>query len=392
MTMRTITILGSTGSIGQQTIDVLQQWQEPYRIGYLATHTNIELLAQQVERLRPLGVVVVEERAWMEFRRRSSFDGPVLCGVEGLQEAAADARNSIVVVSLVGAISIFPTLAALQAGIPVALASKEALVSAGHILMRQARHAGVPVLPIDSEHSAALQCLLGEDPETIEELILTASGGPFRTTPRERLAQVTVEEALRHPRWRMGAKITIDSATLMNKGLELIEAHWLFALPPERLRVLIHPQSIVHALVAFCDGSVKAQLALPDMRIPIAYALSYPRRLSLAVERLDLAALGQLNFEPPDEERFPCLRLAWEALRQGGSLPTVLNAANEVAVAAFLSRAIRFVDIPELIERALSHFPPLAEPTLEEVLELDRQTRLFVQQAVRMRASVSQRR
>lgn len=389
MTMRTITILGSTGSIGRQTIEVLQQWQEPYRIGYLATHTNVELLAEQVQRLRPLGVVVIDERACAEFRRRFSFAGPILCGIEGLQESAADARNSVVVISIVGAVSIFPTLAALRAGIPVALASKEALVSAGHILMRLARRAGVPVLPIDSEHSAAFQCLLGEEADSIERLILTASGGPFWSLPRERLAEVTVEEALRHPRWRMGAKITVDSATLMNKGLELIEAHWLFDLPPERLGVLVHPQSIVHALVAFRDGSVKAQLALPDMRIPIAYALSYPRRLPLSVERLDLASIGQLHFEPPDPERFPCLRLAWEALRRGGSVPTVLNAANEVAVAAFLSRTIRFVEIPELIERALSYFPYLAEPSLEEVLELDRQVRLFVQQAVLRRVAVS---
>lgn len=384
-----MTILGSTGSIGQQTLEVLQQWDESVQIGYLATRTNIELLAQQVQRFHPLGVVIVDEHACAEFRRRFSFSGRILCGVAGLQEAAADTRNGIVIISLVGAVGILPTLAAVRAGIPVALASKEVLVSAGHIVMREARRAGVPLLPIDSEHSAALQCLRGEERESLEELVLTASGGPFRTLPRERFESITVEEALRHPNWRMGHKITVDSATLMNKGLEVIEAHWLFDLPPERIRVLIHPQSIVHALLYFRDGSVKAQLALPDMRIPIAYALSYPRRLPLAVQRLDLATIGRLEFEPPDAERFPCLRLALEALRVGGSAPTVLNAANEVAVAAFLEGAIRFLDIPELIHRALESFPSLPEPTLEEVLEIDRQVRLFVQRAVQERVSSS---
>ncbi len=376
--VRTVTVLGSTGSIGRQALEVLRQWHEPVRIAYLATNANIELLAEQARQFQPLGVVIVDERAYAEFRRSAVFSGRVLCGLEGLQEAASDACNDLVLVSLVGAVAIQPTVAAVRAAIPVALASKEVLVSAGHILMREARLRDVPVLPVDSEHSAALQCLLGEDPGAVEQLTLTASGGPFRTLPKERFTEITVADALRHPTWRMGAKITVDSATLMNKGLEVIEAHWLFGLPPERIRVLIHPQSVVHALVAFRDGSVKAQLAVPDMRIPIAYALSYPQRYPLPVERLDLAALGRLEFEPPDEERFPCLRLALRALEAGGSMPTVLNAANEVAVSAFLGGAIRFVDIPRLIERALEHFPQLPEPSLEQVLEIDRQVREFV--------------
>ncbi|MCS7176940.1 MAG: 1-deoxy-D-xylulose-5-phosphate reductoisomerase [Candidatus Kapabacteria bacterium] len=376
--MRTITILGSTGSIGRQTLEVLRQWPEPFRIGYLATHSNVELLAEQVRTFQPAGVVIVDEQAWKEFRRQVPFPGPVLCGFEGLQEAAAESSNGLVVVSLVGAGGILPTLAALQAGIPVALANKEVLVSAGHLVMRAVEEHRVPLLPIDSEHSAILQCLQGEPDGSVEELVLTASGGPFRTLPKERLAEVTVEEALRHPNWQMGAKITVDSATLMNKGLEVIEAHWLFRMPLERIRVLIHPQSIIHALVYFRDGSVKAQLSLPDMRIPIAYALSYPQRHPLALPRLDLAALGRLEFEEPDTERFPCLGLALEALRHGGSAPAVLNAANEVAVAAFLRGAIRFVDIPRLVEEALGYFDVLPHPTLEQVLEIDRQARLFV--------------
>ncbi|MCS6966431.1 MAG: 1-deoxy-D-xylulose-5-phosphate reductoisomerase [Candidatus Kapabacteria bacterium] len=380
--MRTVTILGSTGSIGQQALDVLSRWWEPVRIAYLATNSNVELLAEQVNRLQPLGIVVVDERAYMEFRRRFPFAGRVLCGVEGLQEAASDPCNDVVLVSLVGAVGILPTLAAIRAEIPVALASKEALVSAGHIVMQEARARGVPVLPVDSEHSGVLQCLLGEDHASIEQLVLTASGGPFRTLPKERFRDITVADALRHPNWRMGNKITVDSATLMNKGLEVIEARWLFDIAPDQIRVLIHPQSIVHALVYFRDGSVKAQLALPDMRIPIAYALSYPQRSPLAVERLDLAAVGQLEFEPPDEERFPCFHLALEALHRGGTMPAVLNAANEVAVAAFLNGALRFVDIPRLVEEALQHFTVIAEPTLEQVLEVDRQTRQFVHRQV----------
>jgi 1-deoxy-D-xylulose-5-phosphate reductoisomerase len=376
--MRTVSILGSTGSIGQQALDVLQQWQEPIRIGYLTTNANVDLLAEQAERFQPLGVVLVDEQAYAEFRRRSSFRGRILCGIEGLQEAAADTRNDIVLVAIVGALSILPTVAALRAGIPVALASKEALVSAGHILMREARLHRVPILPVDSEHSAVLQSLVGEVPEAIERIVLTASGGPFRTLPKERFAEITVADALRHPNWRMGSKITVDSATLMNKGLEVIEARWLFDLPPERIGVLVHPQSIVHALVYFRDGSVKAQLSVPDMRIAIAYALSYPHRMPLAVERLDLSAVGCLEFEPPDEERFPCFRLALEALRCGGTAPAVLNAANEVAVTAFLNGAVRFVDIPRLVEQALVHFPVVPEPTLEQVLDIDRQTRQFV--------------
>ncbi|MEN3026770.1 MAG: 1-deoxy-D-xylulose-5-phosphate reductoisomerase [Chlorobiota bacterium] len=376
--MRTITVLGSTGSIGRQTLEVLRRWPEPFRIRYLGTHSNVELLAEQVRTFQPAGVVIVDEQAWKEFRRQVPFQGPVLCGSEGLQEAAAESSNDVVVVSLVGAGGILPTLAALRAGIPVALANKEVLVSAGHLVMRAAEEHRVPLLPIDSEHSAILQCLQGEPDGSVEELVLTASGGPFRTLPKERLAEVTVEEALRHPNWQMGAKITVDSATLMNKGLEVIEAHWLFKMPLERIRVLIHPQSIVHALVYFRDGSVKAQLSLPDMRIPIAYALSYPQRHPLALPRLDLAAFGRLEFEEPDTERFPCLGLALEALRHGGSAPAVLNAANEVAVAAFLRGAIRFVDIPRLVEEALGHFDVLPHPTLEQVLEIDRQARLFV--------------
>jgi 1-deoxy-D-xylulose-5-phosphate reductoisomerase len=376
--MRTVTILGSTGSIGQQALEVVRHWREPLRIGYLATNANVERLSEQVRTFQPLGVVLMDERAYAQFRRQVSFSGRILCGLEGLQEAAADARNDLVIVSLTGAVGILPTLAALRAGIPVALASKEVLVSAGHIVMQEARQRAVPILPIDSEHSAVLQCLRGEEAESLERLVLTASGGPFRTLPKERFAEITVADALQHPNWRMGQKITVDSATLMNKGLEVIEARWLFDLAPEHIEVVVHPQSIVHALVYFRDGSVKAQLSLPDMRIPIAYALSYPQRHPLAVPRLDLAALGTLSFEPPDYERFPCLRLALEALRRGGTSPAVLNAANEVAVAAFLEGAIRFVDIPRLVEQALAHFPVVETPDLEQVLEIDRQAREFV--------------
>jgi 1-deoxy-D-xylulose-5-phosphate reductoisomerase len=385
--MRRITILGSTGSIGQQTLQVLQHWRQRVSIRYLATNTNIELLAQQVERFQPVGVVIGDAQACQRFRQLSAFRGRILCGIEGLQEAAADPENDLVVVALVGAQGILPTLAALQAGIPIALANKEVLVSAGAIVTETARRAGVPILPIDSEHSAVLQCLIGERRDAVERLILTASGGPFRTLPKERFAEITVEQALQHPNWRMGAKITVDSATLMNKGLEVIEAHWLFGLPPERIQVLIHPQSIVHALVEFCDGSVKAQLAVPDMRLPIAYALSYPDREPLALPRLDLSAIGKLEFEAPDLERFPCLRLALEALRAGGTHPAVLNAANEAAVEAFLSGHLRFVDIPAVVEAVLERMPVSAEPDLETVLAADAHARSLARLEIQRRRS-----
>jgi len=370
--MRTLTILGSTGSIGRQALDVVATHHPDVRLGFLTTYRNATLLAEQVARYHPYGVAIVSEDAYRIFREISNFDGPILCGTDGILDAAAWEENDIVLSALVGFAGVAPTLAAIERGTTIALANKESLVVAGELITARARERNVPILAVDSEHSAILQCIVGESHSSIEQIILTASGGPFRTYSSSQLMHVTPDDALQHPTWTMGAKITIDSATLMNKGFEVIEAHWLFDLPPERIGIVIHPQSIVHSFVMFCDGSVKAQLSLPDMRLPIHYALTYPERRPTALQRIDWDQLRVLEFEKPDPARFPCLQLALDALATGGSAPAVLNAANEVAVTAFLQRTIHFPQIPRIVEQTLATIAPSPLTSLEDLTVLDR--------------------
>ncbi len=354
--MKRLSLLGSTGSIGEQTLAVVAAFPERFRAVALAAGRNVTKLAEQVERFRPERVSVADAAGARELRERLG-DAAVEIGVgaEGL-EAVATHPAEMVMSGLVGAVGLEPTLAAIRAGRDVGLANKEVLVMAGALVFREVRRAGVRLLPVDSEHSAIFQCLEGQRRQDVARIVLTASGGPFRTWTREQIASATREQALKHPNWEMGEKITIDSATLMNKGLEVIEARWLFDAPPEQIGVVVHPESIVHSLVEFVDGSVLAQLGLPDMRVPIALALSHPERLPLELPRFDLAALGRLHFEEPDRKRFPALDLAFAALRGGEAAPAVLNAANEVTVRAFLDGRIAFPAISETNAAVLEAF------------------------------------
>jgi 1-deoxy-D-xylulose-5-phosphate reductoisomerase len=340
--MRRLAVLGSTGSVGEQALTVAEAFPDRYAVVGLAAGRNIEKLAEQVRRFEPEVVSVADAAAADLLRKRLRRDDlAVEWGADGL-DAVATHAGDLVVAGLVGAVGLRPTLAAIRAGRDIALANKEVLVTAGALVLREARACGVTLLPVDSEHSAIFQALAGQRRQDVARLILTASGGPFRTWTPERIARATVAQALDHPNWDMGPKITIDSATLMNKGLEVIEARWLFDVPPQQVDVVVHPQSIVHSMVEFLDGSVLAQLGLPDMRVPIAVALAHPERLPLDSPRLDLAALGRLDFETPDRKRFPCLDLAYAALAADEAAPAVLNAANEVSVAAFLAGEISF--------------------------------------------------
>jgi len=340
-----LSLLGSTGSIGEQTLAVVAAAPERFEVVALGAGRNIAKLADQVRRFRPGLVSVADAAGAAELRDRlGSQPVELLVGDEGLR-TVAECPADLVVSALVGAAGLAPTLAAIRAGRDIALANKEVMVTAGALVLREAKAHAVALLPVDSEHSAIFQALSGQRIEDVERLILTASGGPFRTWTAEQIAEATIEQALNHPNWDMGPKITIDSASLMNKGLEVIEARWLFDIPPERVDVVVHPQSIIHSLVEFVDTSVLAQLGLPDMRVPIAVALAYPERIDLDLPVLDLPALGRLDFETPDRKRFPCLELAFEALRANEAAPAVINAANEVAVAAFLDGRIRFPEI-----------------------------------------------
>lgn len=354
--MRAIAVLGSTGSIGRQTLDVMRWHPDEFRIVGLAAGRDSAAFAEQVAEFQPRHVCIAERD-----------------GAERLVDMATQPDVDVLVVASSGTVGFRPTIAALEAAKPVALANKETLIMAGHLVTAAAARGGAPLLPIDSEHSAIWQCLQGEEPytERVRRLLLTASGGAFRDRPRSDLASVTPAEALKHPTWSMGPKITIDSATLMNKGLEVIEAHWLFGLPFDCIDVVIHHQSVIHSLVEFLDGSVKAQLGVPDMRLPIQYALAHPRRLPASAERLDLTAVGSLTFAAVDADKYPSLTLAYAAGRQGGSAPTVLNAANEVAVRRFLDGELAFMDIPRLIEATLDAQTVVADPSLDEVLAAD---------------------
>jgi len=385
---RRLAVLGSTGSVGQQTLAVAAAFQERFRVVALAAGRNVEALADQVRRFSPERVSVGCEEGARELRQRlgAAADRVTLgVGSRGL-EAVATHPADLVMAALVGAVGLRPTLAAVRAGRDVALANKEVLVMAGALVRREAAARGTTLLPVDSEHNAIFQALAGQRRQDVRRLLLTASGGPFRTWTRERIAAASKSEALNHPNWDMGPKITVDSASLMNKGLEVIEARWLFDVAPERVEVLVHPQSIVHSLVEFVDGSVLAQLGLPDMRVPIAVCLAHPERLPLDLPSLDLVAIGRLDFEAPDRARFPCLELAYRALRGAESAPAVLNAANEVSVAAFLDERISFPTIPQVNRAVLdAHLNERSVGKLEDlddVLEADAFARACAQQQI----------
>ncbi len=374
--MKRLAILGSTGSIGTSTLDVVEGSPDRFQVVALAARASLDRLETQVRRHAPRLVSVGSEASARELRRRlGRIPSEVVWGTAGLLQAVADAGADLVVSAIVGADGLLPTMRAVTAGKDVALANKESLVMAGQLLTAEAHARGARILPVDSEHSAIFQCLGGNGTGGVRRIVLTASGGPFRTRSRSAMASVTPEEALKHPNWSMGKKITIDSATLMNKGLEVIEAHWLFGLPVDGVDVIIHPQSIIHSLVEYVDGSILAQLGVPDMRIPIQYALTYPERQSNMVPRLTLEQLTGLTFEAVDREKFPCLDLAYEAALAGGSSPAVLNAANEVAVHRFLNRRLGFDEIPTLIRKALDAHPRRAVGSVEDVLEVDREVR-----------------
>ncbi len=379
-----IAVLGSTGSIGTQTLDVVRLFPNRFDIRALTAGSNADLLIAQAREFLPECVVIgdVARRKQVE-EAVGSLGVRVLTGQQGLCEAAALEEVDTVVAALVGFAGLKSVLAGLRGGKKVALANKETLVVAGRLVTSLLQDGQGMLLPVDSEHSAIFQCLAGESGRSVESLVLTASGGPFRTRPADTFGTITKEQALTHPNWSMGAKITIDSATMMNKGLEVVEAHWLFDMSPERISVLVHPQSIVHSLVVFEDGSVKAQLGLPDMRLPIQYALSYPERWAASRERLDWSDAMHLHFEPPDRAKFPCLDLAYEALAAGGAAPAILNAANEQAVALFLAEKIRFTDIPDVIGEALGRMPAQAEPSLEDLVACDAEARRIVLKHIR---------
>ena len=374
--MKNIAVLGCTGSIGKSTLDVVRKHPDIFSVQMLITNRNIELLAEQIAEFKPEYAVIYDEIAYKEFIHLYQFQNVKLWqGQEGIQRVFEEKKPDHLVNAFVGFAGLEPTIRAINSGIPVALANKESLVVAGSLVMQLAKKNNVDIFPIDSEHSAIWQCLAGEQNNEINRLIITASGGPFRTAKKEILETVTPEQALKHPNWKMGPKITIDSATLMNKGLEIIEAYWLYKVPVERLTVLIHPQSIIHSMVEFKDKSIKAQLGIPDMRLPIQYALSYPNRYPLNITGMDFTKITALTFEQPDYQKFPCLGLAFAALEKADSYPAVLNAANEVAVNAFLNRRIKFTQINKVIETLLDSHQKIQATEFDDFLQIDQSTR-----------------
>lgn len=369
--MKKIAILGSTGSIGTQTLDIVRE-QKDIEVTAIAAGSNITLLERQIREFSPKLACVYDREKAMELRIKTA-DLPVkiVSGMEGLLEVSVFPESEILVTAIVGMLGIRPTVAAIAAGKKIALANKETLVTAGHLIMPMAREHGVPILPVDSEHSAIFQSLQGNEENNISKILLTASGGPFRGRKREELEHIQVEDALKHPNWSMGRKITIDSSTLVNKGLEVMEAKWLFGVELEQIQVVVHPQSVIHSAVEYEDGAVMAQLGTPDMRLPIQYALYYPKRLPLSGERLNLFSLGSLTFEQPDTETFRGLALAYEAMKRGGNVPTVYNAANERAVALFLAGKTGYLNIAEIIETCMEQIAYRENPSLEEILETE---------------------
>lgn len=379
--MKRIAILGSTGSIGTQALDVIARHPDEFEAYVLTAYNNAQLLIEQARRFNPEMVVIANELHY-ETVRNALADLPikVYAGSESLCQVVQDSNVDIVLAAMVGFAGLRPTISAIQANKPVALANKETLVVAGALITRLAEAHHVPILPVDSEHSAIFQCL--EPGNRIEKILLTASGGPFRCCTAEQLRTVTKSQALAHPTWNMGAKVTIDSASMMNKGFEVMEARWLFGVEPQRIEVVVHPQSVIHSMVQFEDGAVKAQLGVPDMRLPIQYALAYPRRLHSNFQRLDFSQMRELTFERPDPVRFPCLGLAYEALRQGGNLPCTLNAANEVANLAFRQDRISFPQIADLIARTMQHVPFDKKAELETYLETDKAARQYAESLI----------
>ena len=372
--MKKISILGSTGSIGTQTLEVARE-NGDLQITALAAGNNIELLEKQIREFHPGLVAVWKEEKAKELKDRvKDLDVKVVCGMDGLLEVATEPSSEILVTAIVGMIGIRPTIAAMKAGKDIALANKETLVTAGHIIIPLAKECNVQIRPVDSEHSAIFQCLNGEHRSQLKKILLTASGGPFRGKKKEELKHVQVEDALKHPNWSMGRKITIDSATLVNKGLEMMEARWLFGVEPKDIQIVVQPKSIIHSMVEFVDGAVIAQLGTPDMKLPIQYALYYPNRRHLPGDRLDFWTLNQITFEKPDMENFPGLKLAFNAAAAGGTMPTVYNAANERAVAKFLDRKIGFLDIPEIIRSCMEEHKVTKNPTVEQILETEAAT------------------
>lgn len=376
--MKKIAILGSTGSIGTQTLEVVRCNPE-LEVAALAAGTRVDKMEEQIREFRPAIAGMWTEEAARDLRNRvSDLDIKIVSGMEGLLEIAEMPESGVLVTAIVGMIGIRPTMAAIRAGKDIALANKETLVTAGHIIMPLAKERGVSILPVDSEHSAIFQALNGEPADRVEKILLTASGGPFLGRTREQLANIQVEDALRHPNWSMGHKITVDSSTLVNKGLEVMEARWLFGVELEQIQVVVHPQSIIHSAVQYVDGAIIAQMGVPDMKLPIQYALFYPDRRPMAGKRVDLFELGQLTFLRPDMEAFIGLRLAYRAAEQGGSMPTVFNAANERAVALFLERKIGYPEITELIGEAMEHHKAVPAPNVEEILAAEAETYEYI--------------
>lgn len=381
--MKKIAILGSTGSIGTQTLDIVRE-QGDIEVVAMAAGGNIELLEKQIREFMPKLVSVWDEKKAAELRTKTAdLQVKIRCGMEGLLEVATIAESEILVTAIVGMLGIRPTIAAIEAGKKIALANKETLVTAGHIIMPLAKKYGVPILPVDSEHSAIFQSLQGAGSNKINKILLTASGGPFRGRKKEELRNIQVEDALKHPNWEMGRKITIDSSTLVNKGLEVMEAKWLFDVSLDQIQVVVHPQSVIHSAVEYEDGAVIAQLGTPDMRLPIQYALYYPERRNLSGKRLDLFEMGNLTFEKPDTENFRGLALAYEAMKRGGNVSTVYNAANEKAVSLFLNRQIGYLDIVELIEKCMDEISYIANPTVEEILTTEALTYELIDKKLR---------
>ncbi len=376
--MKKIGILGSPGSIGTQTLDIVRN-NKDLQVVALAAGRNVQMLEEQIREFSPAIAVLWEEKATQEMRVRvADTNTKISCGMEGLLEIAVMEEMDVLVTAVVGMIGIKPTIAAIEGGKIIALANKETLVTAGHLIMPLAAKKKVPIFPVDSEHSAIFQSMHGENRERISKILLTASGGPFRGRSREELKKVTIEDALNHPNWSMGKKITVDSATLVNKGLEVIEAKWLFGVEPEKIQVVVHPQSIIHSMVEYVDGGIMAQLGMPDMKLPIQYALFYPDRRPMEGKRVDFYTLSSLTFEKPDTETFKGLAMAYDAIRLGGSMPTVYNAANERAVSLFLDGKLQFLEIYDLIQGAMEQHKTVLNPSVEEILEAEAQAYEYI--------------
>jgi 1-deoxy-D-xylulose-5-phosphate reductoisomerase len=376
--MKKILILGSSGSIGVNTLNVVRNFPDKYSIAGLSVNYRIDILAEQIKEFHPEFVVVTDEAKAAELKYNIGNLCEVLYGTTALLKTAAERNYDVLVGAIVGFAGLAPTIEAIKRGKRIALANKETLVVAGKFITNLVLENNAEIIPVDSEHSAIYQCLVGENLNEVEKLIITASGGPFLNKDKSSFKNVTVDEALNHPNWKMGSKISIDSATMMNKGLEVIEAHWLFGLPIEKINVVVHPQSIIHSMVQFVDGSIKAQLGLPDMKLPIQYALAFPERLQNDFKRTDLPAINNLTFFEPDFNKFECLNLAFEAIKKGGTAPCILNAANEIAVDKFINKKIKFSQIPNLIEEALNKIENHFEPDIETIYECDRRTREFL--------------